>query len=195
MKKLNISKNGRPCIYIIKNTINNKFYIGSAVGHYRRKGQHFYMLRNNCHFNKHLQSSWNKYGETAFIFTILEFIENVEDLQSKEEYWITYYNVLDPNKGYNSRKNCSTNLNLKWSEESKLKFSLSKKGKKIKHLDYNIVAKLNNKKVSALKDGVILYFESLKDASIELNVERSLISKAVNKKSKTAKGYIWNFVE
>jgi hypothetical protein len=195
MKKLDVRKNGKPCIYIIRNIINNKFYIGSAIGHYRRKGQHFYMLRNNCHFNKHLQASWNKYKEESFLFEIIEFVSDINDLENREEYWITYYNTLDPYKGYNSRKNCKTNLNLKWSEQSKLKFSLSKKGNKITHLDYDKVAKMNSKKISAIKNDTILYFNSLKEASIFFNVDASVISKAVNKKIKTAKGYIWNFTE
>jgi hypothetical protein len=192
MKTLNIQKNGKPCIYIIKNLINNKFYIGSAIGHYRRKGQHLYMLRNNCHFNKHLQSSWNKYKENNFVFEILEFIDDVNKLQDKEEYWINFYNSTNPNKGYNSRNNCQTNLNLKWSKESRLKFSQSKKGKKIHHLDYT---KMNNKPVMAIKKSEIIYFDSIKEAANMMKVDPSVISKAVNKKIKSSKGYIWNFAE
>ena len=195
MKTLNIQKNGRPCIYIIRNTINNKFYIGSAIGHYRRKGQHFYMLRNNCHFNKHLQSSWNKYKEENFVFEILEFVDNINKLQDKEEYWINFYNSTNPGKGYNSRNNCQTNLHLKWSEESKLKFSQSKKGKRPLHLDYAQIAKTNNKKIIATKENETIYFSSIKEASEMMNVHQSVISKAVNKKIKSSKGYIWNFAE
>ena len=85
MKKLDTQKNGKPCIYSIRNNINGKLYIGSAIGHYRRKAQHFYLLRRGLHWNKHLQSSYNKYGESIFEFIVIEFIENIEDLQKKEE--------------------------------------------------------------------------------------------------------------
>jgi predicted GIY-YIG superfamily endonuclease len=37
---MNTSKNGFPCIYMITNTANNKIYIGSTIGQYRRKAQH-----------------------------------------------------------------------------------------------------------------------------------------------------------
>ena len=195
MKDLNIHKNGRPCIYMIQNTINSKFYIGSAIGHYRRKGQHFWMLRNNIHFNKHLQSSWNKYGESSFSFNILEFIENVDLLREREEYWINQYNTLNPFKGYNARANCETNLHLKWSEESKRKFSLSKKGKIPSHLDYKKIAEMNNKKVTAIKNNEILTFSSIKEAAAYMGIDYSNISKAVHNKVKTAKGYNWYFTE
>ncbi len=197
MKKLNTNKNGYPCIYSIRNTINNKIYIGSAIGHYRRKGQHYYMLRRNNHFNKHLQSSWNKYGESNFEFKILEFITNINKLETREKHWINKYNSINNTLGYNSRIDCKTNLGLKWSEISKKKFSDSKKGKKINHLDYNEIAKVNMKKVKAknIKENITLYFDSLKEAAVEMKVNPSNISKACNKKIKSCKGYIWDFVE
>jgi hypothetical protein len=196
-KKLDIQKNGHPCIYMIKNTINNKIYIGSAIGHYRRKGQHYWMLRRNKHFNLHLQSSWNKYSENSFIFQVIEFIDNLNNIEEKEEYWINYYNTLDNNYGYNARVNCKTNLGLKWPLESRRKFSDSKKGKKILHINYIKVAKNNMKKVKALniKTNEVLYFNSLKEAAIEMKVDPSSISKAVNHIKSKCKGYIWDFVE
>lgn len=197
MKELDIQKNGKPCIYTIKNVVNNKLYIGSAIGHYRRKGQHYYMLRRNIHFNKHLQSSWNKYGESNFTFEILEFIPNTNDLEKKEIYYIALHDVLDPAKGYNTRKNCITNLGLKWPLASRLRFSESKKGKKILHLDYKEVAKKNMKKVKAIhkKSKKILTFLSAKQAGEKLSIDRTCISKALNKRIKSAGGYIWDFAE
>lgn len=49
-------------IYKIINTINGKIYVGSAKYFAGRKGEHYSMLRNNKHSNKHLQNSYNKYG-------------------------------------------------------------------------------------------------------------------------------------
>lgn len=53
-------------IYKITNSINNKIYIGSAINIYRRFVTHNHLLRNNKHFNSHLQSSWNKYKSENF---------------------------------------------------------------------------------------------------------------------------------
>lgn len=61
-------------IYRITNMINNKYYIGSAESFARREWQHKNDLKRNAHKNPHLQASWNKYGEDAFVFEVLEEI-------------------------------------------------------------------------------------------------------------------------
>jgi hypothetical protein len=197
MRNYDIHKIGRPCIYMILNKINNKKYIGSAIGHYQRKGQHYYMLRRNTHFNSHLQSAWNKYGESNFVFKVIEFINNITEINKLEEYYITKYNANNNKYGYNSRLKCYTNIGYKWTNEAKLKFSKSKKGKKIKHLDYIKLAKLNMKKVISKNKltSTIIIFDSIKEASLKLNIDRTCISKAVNKEIKTAGGYYWDFIE
>jgi group I intron endonuclease len=75
-------------IYKIINVVNNKFYVGSAVNFSRRKTRHFSELRTNKHNNKHLQSAWNKYGEPAFIFAIIQNVENKEELLEAENVWL-----------------------------------------------------------------------------------------------------------
>lgn len=60
-------------VYKITNTISGDFYIGSArISFHKRWSKHKWQLRTNKHPNKHMQNSWNKYGETAFNFSILE---------------------------------------------------------------------------------------------------------------------------
>jgi excinuclease UvrABC nuclease subunit len=43
-------------IYCIKNIINDKMYIGSAVNLKTRRYEHFHFLTKNKHHNRHLQS-------------------------------------------------------------------------------------------------------------------------------------------
>jgi len=87
-------------IYKITNLKNNKAYIGQSTDIKSRWNNHKIELRNNDHRNSHLQNSFNKYGEDAFEFRILErtFEEN---LDNAEEYWINYFDSTDPEKGYN----------------------------------------------------------------------------------------------
>ena len=87
-------------IYKITNLKNNKAYIGQSTDIKSRWNNHKIELRNNTHRNSHLQNSFNKYGEDAFEFRILErtFEEN---LDNAEEYWINYFDSTDPEKGYN----------------------------------------------------------------------------------------------
>lgn len=196
IKSLNIQKNGRPCIYKIQNIINNKIYIGSAIGHYARKGQHFYLLRNNKHFNKHLQSSWNQYGEENFIFEVLEFIENLETLKDREEFYIKKYTSNNPEIGFNYRLYCETNLGIKRSLESRLKQSYSKKGI-TPNINYTMIAKLNSKPIIGINKitNEKVTFSSIKQAGEILKIQKTSISKALHNKLKSAGGYYWDFTE
>lgn len=75
-------------IYKIINIINNKFYVGSAVDLKRRKTRHFSELRTNKHNNSKLQNAWNKYGEQAFVFVVVEELDKEADLLAAENVWL-----------------------------------------------------------------------------------------------------------
>jgi len=72
MKTINYAGNStKTGVYIIKNTINNRVYIGSTKrAFHARKVKHLKALEANTHFNIFLQSDWNKYGKDAFIFEV-----------------------------------------------------------------------------------------------------------------------------
>ncbi len=77
-------------IYLIKNIINNKCYVGSTSHIDKREKEHFARLYNQSHHNTHLQNSYNKYGKDAFIFKVLEVVNYKEggkiDLLEREQY-------------------------------------------------------------------------------------------------------------
>jgi group I intron endonuclease len=81
-------------IYHIINTVNNKFYIGSSTTKNRKK-THFYQLRRNQHHCIHLQRAFNKHGEAAFKFVI---IEQSQDCRAREQEIL---DTLDFSKVYN----------------------------------------------------------------------------------------------
>lgn len=106
-------KIGKSAIYKIVNNINNKLYIGSCVGHYLRKGQHWYRLRKGTHDNNHLQNSWNKYGEENFEFIVIEFVPDVNNLIKREQHWIDTLKVCDRTIGYNKLLELEVTLDVK----------------------------------------------------------------------------------
>lgn len=101
-------------IYSITNIINGKKYIGQSVDVKCRLRNHKWSLRHNQHNNDHLQKSFNKYGENCFVFDIVCECEESQ-LDELERYYISYYNCMDSNYGYNSES--GGNLNKHWSDE------------------------------------------------------------------------------
>ena len=76
------------CIYKIINVINNKFYVGSAINFEKRKARHLWRLRRGDHANKHLQAAWQKHGEQAFVFAIVQTVAENEDILAAENVWL-----------------------------------------------------------------------------------------------------------
>lgn len=81
-------------IYIIKNDINTKVYIGQAIDTKKRFQSHCKNNKDNSLIDKAIK----KYGKEHFWFEILE--SQVENYNEKEKYWIKYYNSKEP-FGYN----------------------------------------------------------------------------------------------
>lgn len=111
-------------IYMIENIINGKKYIGSSKNVLQRIRQHKNQLKANIHSNKHLQSSYNKYGIQSFLFTK---IEACEDIINREKYYINLLNTLNPQFGYNKASTIENTSGYKWSKESRKRFSEFKK--------------------------------------------------------------------
>lgn len=90
-----------PGIYKIVNTINQKVYVGSSSNPIKiRWYQHKSNLKRNKG-NRHLQHAWDKYGEGAFSFEVIENVSDPELLIERENYWIDYYDSCNRLKGYN----------------------------------------------------------------------------------------------
>ncbi len=113
-------------IYQIKNLITNKLYIGSAVNFKNRWSKHKSELNKNIHGNKHLQASWNKYGEEAFEFKILEYSET-NKLIEREQIYIDWFKPQ-----YNKCPIAGSPLGRKYSKETLDRMS---KGQKERYKD------------------------------------------------------------
>ena len=80
-------------IYIIKNTINKKVYIGQTTQKVEdRFKQHLKLLKSNS--NQIIHKAIKKYGKDKFYYEILEYGVDVQDLNKKEEYYFLLYNSI-----------------------------------------------------------------------------------------------------
>ena len=110
-------------IYQIENTKNHHIYVGQSVNVLLRLCDHKSRLRSGKHANSHLQRAWNKYGEQAFRFRLLEKCE-IDELNAKETFWTKYFSKIGV--VYNIG---ATNRQGTMSEEKKQKISKALKGK------------------------------------------------------------------
>ena len=75
-------------IYKIINVVNDKFYVGSTTNQKVRFRQHRKLLRGNRHHCKHLQAAWNLYGESKFVFVVVEEVPATKALWAAEDVWL-----------------------------------------------------------------------------------------------------------
>lgn len=92
-----------PGIYLIRNRVSGKVYVGSASNLSKRWSRHRKDLRAGKHSNVYMQSAWNKDGEQAFTFSILEIHARVDEalLTTSEQFWMDAYQCYRNEHGYN----------------------------------------------------------------------------------------------
>lgn len=208
---MEISKN--PGIYKIINLINNKIYIGSTKNlYYRWFYGHLKMMRKNKHANKHLQSSFNKYGESNFQFEIIEELINDRTiLLEREQYYLDFFKSYDKSIGYNKDVLAKSSLGLKRSAESKLKMRLAKLGttcsdehklnvsKALKNSAWllNKFGKENPFSIPVIQYDLNMNFikrwECAAEAKRELKFKNGHINSCCNGLRKTANKFIWKY--
>lgn len=83
----------RGTVYAIENQ-DGKAYIGSTRNLKKRWRRHRSDLRRGHHGNPYLQRAWNKCGEQAFEFVVLE--ENIPtgQLIQREQCWLDKYRIM-----------------------------------------------------------------------------------------------------
>ena len=74
-------------IYLILCTANGRRYVGSASSFRNRWKSHKRDLKKGKHGNPHLQNTYNKYGLSAFVFSILEICSK-DKLIEREQFWL-----------------------------------------------------------------------------------------------------------
>ncbi len=110
-------------IYEIRCMANGRRYIGSAVKMEKRWRLHYTQLATGKHHSRHLQRAWDKYGESLFMFRVVELCGRAE-LLLREQHYI---DTLKPE--FNSRPNASSQLGWHPTEETRQKMRESRAGK------------------------------------------------------------------
>lgn len=132
-------------IYMIKNTRNGRFYIGSAIRFSHRWATHLRGLNANKHHSKFMQRDWNKSGPDCFEFEVLIYCEP-EMLIANEQRFIDELKPV-----YNSAPMAGSQLGFKMSDESKAKLSAA--AKRTKNFSGHRHSEESKAKIRAAKTG------------------------------------------
>ena len=139
IKNLNLEVYG--IIYLIRNKMNGKCYVGQTIeekgfnGRYNCLGEEIEKVYNyhksnkerNRYYNKHLLSSIEKYGLEAFeVNKCLDYAFSLEELNIKEKVYIQLYNSFK--NGYNETLGGESTKGYIPTEEHRQKMSEAIKG-------------------------------------------------------------------
>lgn len=114
-------------VYIIRNLINGKVYVGSSFKIEKRWRKHIFDLRHRVHSNSHLQRSFDKHGEESFSFDVLEETTRPRE---REQHWIDHVQPFGL-RGFNVWRNvleCRNRGPL--SAETKARIGAANRGRK-----------------------------------------------------------------
>jgi group I intron endonuclease len=140
-------------IYSIINTITQKVYIGSSINLEKRWHDHKASLSEDCHHNRHLQRSWNQYGEQAFQFSILLVCDKDYLLVWEQIAVDGYVSVLGRGNLYNICMNVEkpefTQRGWKQSPECIAKVIATKRAKGV----FDNISEETRRKISAANKG------------------------------------------
>ena len=75
-------------VYTIVNAVTGDAYIGSSVDMPMRMSRHRALLATGRHYNSKLQADWDSFGEDAFLFDVLEAVEDLSLLVVVEQRYI-----------------------------------------------------------------------------------------------------------
>ena len=116
-------------VYVIRNNVSGRIYVGSSIKIKKRWKHHLNGLRKGTNPSPYLQKSWTKHGEEAFSFEVIEEVQNISELIPREQFWIDHLSAYSSKTGLNARPVADSPLGRVMSAEQRLRISLQRKGK------------------------------------------------------------------
>lgn len=131
-------------IYIIKNDLNNKVYIGQTWSSIEKRFA-VHCLPSTANHCLKLRRAIDKYGKNNFHIHLLDSCEHQKDADKKEKYFIAFFDSVK--NGYNILEGGSklSRVGTKHSSKTKKKMSNMRKGEK------NCNSVLNKKQVKEIR--------------------------------------------
>ena len=161
-------------IYLIRNTVNGKVYVGQSSYINRRWREHKKAMRLG--YKSYLHDSMRKHGLEAFEMVVLEEC-GFDMLDDREAYWMAFYHCHDEAKGYNYRP--AGQLKQHVTPEARARISARLRGRKMspERIEQMRQASLGRKcteqakqKISRFHSGIALPSEERQQIVASLNL-------------------------
>lgn len=117
-------------IYCIRNLVSGRRYVGSASNFEKRWRLHLRNLQTGDHHSRILQASWNKHGESAFVFQILEYVGDRQELLKREQFWIDAIGAATQDRGLNVLPVAGSSLGRPQTASARAKIAAARLGTK-----------------------------------------------------------------
>lgn len=142
-------------IYLIRNKVNNKVYIGQSKNVERRWKEHKSRLDNE-HFEcgSIFHKALKKYGVENFSFEIIEECD-AEVLNEREIYWISVFNSNNPQFGYNLTKGGYFSKPLSLTTENCLEIQQLLRDTKLSQQEIANKFNVSQRLISYINDGTL----------------------------------------
>jgi len=126
--KIQAGLRGVAGVYVIRNVVNGKVYVGSSRNVGKRLGGHRAQLEGGRHANLLLTRAWIKYGPDAFAAELLERVDAPSELLVREQAWLDDLRPFG-DRGYNILEVAGSNAGWRHSDEAKLKIASASAGR------------------------------------------------------------------
>lgn len=200
-------------IYKFTNLVNGKCYVGATIQLFKER------------IRKHIQDKRGtlypvikEVGTENIKFEIIDTAETIEELNTKEIYWIDKLNTMSPNgynlcigggttTGYRHREDSKKSMSIKkskmyvgggnpfygkhHSEEAKERMRIAKTGRKLTEEWKKNIA--NSQKVKVVNLDTKEVFNSIKEAGEKYNVIPTHITRVCRGRRKSCGGYRWQY--
>lgn len=191
-------------VYQVRNTNNDKIYIGGSRCLKDRKYSHFRDLCNGNHANTNLQNDYILYGANSFVFEVLQNC-HPDNIIETEQIFINAlrpeYNIcqhagsrLGQNNSEKQKEAVSkANKNKPKSAETKRKISETKKGIKISDETRIKYTKLKNAAKKIICNETKIVYNSSKEAADFYKVKRTCIANILTGRARMLSKYKVSF--
>ncbi len=167
-----------------------KIYVGSSLNISERWWEHRWDLRRGTHHSRYLQRAWDKYGEEAFVFSILEYVDDPDLLMEREQVWMDTTRCYERNYGYNLSRQVGTTRGVQLSKETRAKMSAARKGKPKSPIHVaNQAASLAEKWLLISPSGEEVTIINLNAFCRQMNLSATALSEVAKGNRKSHKGW------